>query len=63
VSERQNRVPSERLRSLLVVSAIFGGAALAASLAVHNASGAWLAGLYLVFIAVAGPVLIWRGKH
>jgi hypothetical protein len=62
VSERQNQVPYERRRSLLVVSAIFGGAALAASLAVHNARGAWLAGFYLVCIAVAGPVLIWRGK-
>jgi len=62
VSERQNQVPSERRRSLLVVSAIFGGAALAASLAVHNARGAWLAGFYLVCIAVGGPVLIWRGK-
>jgi hypothetical protein len=43
--------------------AIFGGAALAASLAVHNARGAWLAGSYLVFVAIAGPVSIWRGKH
>jgi hypothetical protein len=63
VSEPQNRVPSGRLRSLLVVLAIFGGAALAASLAVHNARGAWLAGSYLVFVAIAGPVSIWRGRH
>lgn len=62
MSDRLDGAPIHRLRSLLLLSGIFASDGLVASLAVHNTLGATLTGMYLVGIAVAGPLLTWRRK-
>jgi hypothetical protein len=62
MSRQINTTPSHRSRSLLFLSGIFAADGLVASLAFHNMTGATLTGTYIVGIAIAGPVLIWRRK-
>ncbi|HEY5457572.1 MAG TPA: hypothetical protein VIJ96_19075 [Acidothermaceae bacterium] len=62
MSRTLDRAASHQLRSLLFLSGIFAADGVVAGLAFHNTLGATLAGTYLVGIAVAGPVLMWRRK-
>jgi hypothetical protein len=62
MSGRLDGAPFHRVRSWLLLSGILAADALVASLAFHNTPDATLAGLYLVGVAIAGPVLIWRRK-